>query len=327
MTNLYPLKFTPIFKDKLWGGNKIHTILNKDFSPLPNCGETWEISGVKGNESIVAQGELKGKSLPELIESYKEELVGEKVFKRFHHEFPLLIKFIDANDDLSIQVHPDDELAQKRHDSLGKSEMWYILQADPGASLISGFNQPMSKEKYLEYFNSGRLTEILNREEVKPGDVFYMPAGRVHSIGKGILLAEIQETSDVTYRIYDFDRKDADGKLRQLHVEEALDAIDYTLYENYKTNYETQLNEPVNVVDCQYFTTNVLNFDESLLCNYADLDSFVIYIVTEGRLQIVYNENQRMDAQKGDVLLIPASLKKILLNPSGRCNVLEAYIK
>lgn len=326
-TTLYPLKFTPIFKEKLWGGEKLRTVLHKSCASFTHCGESWELSGVKNNESVVAAGELKGKSISDLIREFKEQLVGQKVYKKFHEEFPLLVKFIDANEDLSIQVHPDDELAQKRHNSFGKTEMWYIMQADEGAKLIAGFNQPMSREKYLEYFESGKLTEILNQEEVKAGDTFFIPAGRVHTIGKGILLAEIQQTSDVTYRIYDFERTDAQGNQRELHVEEALDAIDYKHYDSYKSHYEDKLNEAVNLADCQYFTTNKLNFDESLLRSYAELDSFVIYVVTEGKLQLVYNEKERMDAQKGDVLLIPAVLDKVLLNPSGKCKVLEAYIK
>ncbi|NVK83495.1 MAG: class I mannose-6-phosphate isomerase, partial [Cytophagia bacterium] len=199
---LYPLKFDTIFKEKIWGGTKIKDVLGKDFSPLKNCGETWEISGVPGNLSKVSDGVLKGSTLPELIEEFKDELVGEKVYEAFGNEFPLLVKFIDAAQDLSIQVHPDDKLAKARHNSLGKSEMWYIFQADKGSKLISGFNRETNREEYLQYLNSGKLTEILNEEEVHDGDCFYLPAGRVHTIGKGLLLAEIQQSSDVTYRIY-----------------------------------------------------------------------------------------------------------------------------
>lgn len=229
MTNqaLYPLSFQTIFKDKIWGGEKIKTVLRKDFSPLPNCGETWELSGVKGNVSVVKDGPLSGMALTDLIKQFKGSLLGEKVWQTSGEEFPLLVKFIDANDDLSIQVHPQDELAMQRHQSLGKTEMWYIFQADPGAQLISGFNQPMDENTYLKHLETKQLDKIMNYENVTAGDVYFMPAGRVHSIGKGCLLAEIQQTSDVTYRIYDFDRKDDKGQTRELHTEQALAAIDY----------------------------------------------------------------------------------------------------
>ena len=244
---LKPLKFRTIFKDKIWGGNKIKTILNKDFSPLPNCGETWEISGVEGNVSVVAEGEYAGKSLVELIDKYTDKLIGKKLYKKFHDQFPLLIKFIDANDDLSIQVHPDDKLARKRHNSFGKTEMWYVIQADPGAKLNAGFNRKVDKETYLHHLQNNTLEEILNFEEVRAGDVFFLPAGRVHYIGKGICLAEIQQTSDITYRIYDFDRRDDKGNLRELHTDLALDAIDFNFYENYKTRYTPKKNEIINL--------------------------------------------------------------------------------
>ncbi len=276
MEKLYPLKFKTIYKDKIWGGNKINTVLGKDFSPLPNCGETWEISGVSGNISEVANGPLQGKDLKSLISQYKGSLVGEKVFEKFGEEFPLLIKFIDANDDLSIQVHPDDELGMKRHNSFGKTEMWYVLQADPGSTLISGFNQEVNREKYLEAFNAGKLTDILNKEQVNDEDVFFLPAGRVHTIGKGLLIAEIQQTSDITYRIYDFDRVDDQGNKRELHVEEALDAIDYNYYDAYKTNYAKNLNEVVKMVSCQYFTTNKLHFNQAVERDHSSLDCFKI---------------------------------------------------
>ncbi len=325
MTALYPLKFETRFKDKLWGGEKIRTVLHKDFAPLPNCGETWEISGVKGNESVVAEGPLAGKSLPELIATYQGELVGESVYARFGTEFPLLVKFIDANEDLSIQVHPDDDLARKRHDSFGKTEMWYIFQADAGASLISGFNQPMTQERYLEAFEGGRLTEILNREQVQADDVFFLPAGRVHTIGKGLLLAEIQQTSDVTYRIYDFDRTDAEGNRRELHVEEALDAIDYRYHESYKTAYEPRENTPVELVSCPYFVTNRLDYREPVTRDYRGWDSFVIYVCVGGALTVSYEEGE-VALRQGEALLLPASLPEVTLVPDGHFNLLEARV-
>lgn len=326
MEALYPLKFDTLYKDKIWGGNKIKTVLGKDFGDLPNCGETWEISGVEGNVSVVAEGALKGKSLNELIKEYRGTLVGEKVYAKSGNEFPLLVKFIDANDDLSIQVHPDDELATKRHNSLGKTEMWYIFQADEGSSLISGFNQPLTKEQYLEAFNSGKLTDVLNRDEVKAGDCYFLPAGRVHTIGKGLLLAEIQQSSDVTYRIYDFDRRDDQGNLRELHVEEAVDAIDYSFHDNYKTDYTPVENEAVELVDCEYFTTDYIEASEMITRDYSNLDSFVIYVCMQGGFTLDY-EGGSLDVKIGESILLPANIKNVKMTPKGSFKILESYIR
>lgn len=322
---LYPLTFTTIFKDKLWGGQKIKTVLGKDYGELPNCGETWEISGVKGNVSVVDNGVLAGKSLRDLIAEYKGRLVGERVYKQFGDEFPLLVKFIDANDDLSIQVHPDDELAKQRHDSFGKTEMWYIMQSDPGSTLITGFNQEVTRESYQKNFNEGKLTDILNREEAEAGDVFFLPAGRVHTIGKGLLLAEIQQTSDVTYRIYDFDRKDADGNTRELHVEEALDAIDYNVYDEYKTNYSSASDELIEVVSCDYFHTRKMALTSPMSRNYSSLDSFVIVVVVEGQGKIE-TEAGSIAVKAGQALLIPAELQAATFLPDGSLTVLESVV-
>lgn len=324
MTTLYPLKFKTIFKDKIWGGEKIRTYLGKDFSPLTNCGETWEISGVKSDVSIVQNGELEGQNLASLLESYQDELVGKKVYEHFGNEFPLLVKFIDANDDLSIQVHPNDELAGKRHNSFGKTEMWYIVEADQGATLITGFNQPLDEKVYLEKFNSGRLTEILNKEEAKAGDVFFLPAGRVHTIGKGLLVAEIQQTSDITYRIYDFDRVDDKGNKRELHTKEALAAIDYTFYDEYKSVYDNKLNAPVEVVSCPYFTTNVLEYTEAVSRDYS-FDSFVIHVCVAGAYTLEYGDG-RLEVKMGDSILIPASISHVKLTTASGFKILESYI-
>jgi mannose-6-phosphate isomerase len=322
---MYPLLFKTIFKDKIWGGEKIKTILGKDFSPLPNCGETWEISGVLGNISVVREGEWAGKDLVSLIDEYKEKLVGEKVYKKFGNEFPLLIKFIDANDDLSIQVHPDDELAKKRHNSFGKTEMWYILQADKGARLNSGFNKQIDEATYLEHLNNNTLDEILNFETVQAGDVFFLPAGRVHYIGKGVCLAEIQQTSDITYRIYDFDRIDDKGNKRDLHTDQALAAIDYKFYGEYKISYSPKKNEASPLVSCPYFTTNILLLDTPVQRNYDQLDSFVIYICTEGEAALNYGKAS-MKIKKGDSILLPAVFKSVTLEPNGNAKVLEVYV-
>ena len=327
MEGLYPLKFHPIYKDKVWGGDKIKTILNKDFGKLPNCGESWEISAVEGNISVVSNGYLAGNDLQELAEIYMGDLMGEKIYERFGIEFPLLIKFIDANDDLSIQVHPDNGLSKKRHNAYGKTEMWYVLQSEKGAKLNSGFNQEVDQEKYLKFLDEKKLTEILNFEEVAPGDVFFIPAGRVHAIGSGILLTEIQQTSDVTYRIYDYERKDDKGNTRELHTDLALGAIDFSLHEKYKTDYKETLNESSEIVSCDYFTTNVMIFDQPLQKDYNELDSFVIYICLDGSYEIE-TENGSETAQKGETVLIPASLENVKLSPkTASVKLLEVYIK
>ncbi len=326
MPSLYPLKFKTIYKDKIWGGKKIKTYLHKDFGDLPNCGETWEISGVPSDVSVVDGGELAGKSLSGLLETYKDELVGKKVYEHFGNTFPLLVKFIDANEDLSIQVHPDDKLAKKRHNSFGKTEMWYVLQADPGATLIAGFNKELNEQEYLEKFNSGHITDVLNKEDVNAGDVFFLPAGRVHTIGKGLLIAEIQQTSDITYRIYDFDRVDDNGNKRDLHTQEALAAIDYKHYPEYKTKYKPQKDKAVQLVSCPYFTTNVLDFDKNTTRDYSQLDSFVIYVCIEGGFEVKYNEVS-YPVKMGDCLLLPKTINEVSLETSAGFKILESYIE
>ena len=325
MPELYPLKFKTIFKDKIWGGQKIKSVLNKDFGELPNCGETWEISGVKGNISVISEGSYKGENLQELLKKYEDHLVGKSVYDKFGDEFPLLVKFIDANDDLSVQVHPNDVLAMKRHNSFGKTEMWYIFQADDDATLNSGFNRPLTKEQYIEYFEKGELIDILNIDNVKSDDVYFLPAGRVHYIGKGCLLAEIQQTSDVTYRMYDFDRIDDSGNKRELHTEESLDAIDFSYHENYRTSYKDKENEIVPLVSCEYFTTNKLHFNIEVERDHSSLDSFVIYVCMEGGLIMNY-EYGAIEIKKGEAVLVPASIPKLTLIPKGEFKLLESYI-
>ncbi len=325
MVSPYPFKFHPILKEKIWGGQKLALELNKDTTGLENCGETWEISGVPGNISVVSNGPLTGTPLPDLIDQYQGQLVGDKVYQKEGNDFPLLVKFIDANQDLSIQVHPDDALAQERHQSLGKTEMWYIFQADPGAKLIIGFNQPLSKEQYLDKFNNGHLMDVLNQEEVTTDDVYFVPAGRVHTIGKGILLAEIQQTSDITYRIYDFDRVDKDGNSRELHTEQALDALDFEHYPQYKTAYDQTPNKAVTIVESPYFEVNRLFFQEEIVRTYHHLDSFVIYVCVDGKLGIHW-DGQHITMTKGEAALIPASIKNIKLVPQDSFKVLESYV-
>jgi len=319
------LKFDPIYKEKIWGGQKIHTELGKDYGHLANCGESWEVSGVPGDVSVVATGPFKGQSLTDLLHMYKGELVGEKVYEKFGDIFPLLVKFIDANDDLSVQVHPDDKLAAERHNSFGKTEMWYIIQADEGAGLISGFNRTLTKDTYLEYFRAGKIMEILNREKAKKGDVFFLPAGRVHTIGKGLLLAEIQQTSDITYRIFDFNRKDKYGKTRELHTEEAVDAFDYTHYNEYKTACSPRINEPVVIAECPYFTTTLLHYNQTVSRTYEELDSFVILLCTEGGMT-VKSAFGEIIVCKGETILVPAIIDSVELIPEESFNVLETFI-
>lgn len=327
MSGLYPLKFKTIYLEKIWGGNRLKTLLNKDYGNLSNCGESWEISGVEGNISVVENGFLAGNNLQELIEIYMGELVGDKVFKKFGEEFPLLIKFIDAQDDLSIQVHPNDELSKKRHNAYGKTEMWYVIDAAEGALINSGFNQQVTKEQYLQSVESGKLTDLLHYDEVDEGDVFFIPAGRIHAIGKGALVAEIQQTSDVTYRIFDYNRKDNKGNLRELHTDLAVDAIDFSYLEEYKTKYSVDKNRSSEIISCNYFTTNILEFNKEVDKDYIQLDSFVIYISLNGNFEISSEEGV-VQVNKGETILIPASLESYQLVPlSETVKTLEVYIK
>lgn len=325
MTSLYPIKFKPIFKEKIWGGNKIKTIFGKNFSPLQNCGESWELSGVDKNISIVENGFLAGNSLEELAEIYMSDLMGEKCFDKYGHHFPILIKIIDSQEWLSIQVHPDDNLAMRRHRQYGKSEMWYILQSDKNAQLISGFNKEMDKNEYLHNFNNKTLKNILNIESVSAGDAFHIPAGRVHALGPGVCLAEIQQTSDITYRIYDWDRTDVSGLPRDLHVELALGAIDFKYYDNYKINGNPIEGKSKNLVHSPHFTTNIISLIKPQNYDYFNLDSFVIYFCTEGRFVIEYTGGET-SVMKGETVLIPAEFTEINLVPEPAAELLEIYL-
>lgn len=327
MNSLYPLKFAPICKERIWGGRRLNQSLNKDFSPSVNCGESWEISGVQDDVSVIVNGFLKGNNIEEVIEVYMGDLVGEKVYDQFGNEFPLLIKYIDANDDLSIQVHPDDEMSKERHGAYGKTEMWYVIEAEEGAELISGFNREIGREEYLEAFESGKLESMLNKEKVAPGDVFFIPAGRVHSIGKGIVVAEIQQTSDVTYRIFDYNRLDSTGNPRELHTDLALDAIDFKFEKNSRTAWSSNLNEPVNIAQCKYFTVNVLDFNGPLERDFRRKDTFVIYMCIKGNYRIVW-EDQSMEVRQGETIMVPAIIEVFTLEPQGaeESRLLEVYI-
>ncbi|MDR1344227.1 MAG: class I mannose-6-phosphate isomerase, partial [Tannerellaceae bacterium] len=279
---LYPITFNPILKNILWGGADICPF--KGINPVQNgIGESWELSHVDGNYSIVNNGNLKGKNIDELIDTYGKELLGGKVMERFGKTFPLLIKFIDARDNLSIQVHPDDALAKKRHNSFGKTEMWYVIKASGAAALYSGFSRQIDANEYVQRVKDNTIMDVLQRYEVKEGDVFFLPAGRVHAIGSGCFIAEIQQTSNITYRIYDYNRKDADGNGRELHTELAKDAIDYTLSADYRTHYEQKKDTVVSLANCPYFTVNLLELDSNMTRDFSSLDSFVVYICMDGQ--------------------------------------------
>ncbi len=317
----YPLKFKPILKERIWGGQKLMTELNKH-SELSNIGESWELSCVKDNVSIVQNGHLKDKNLKTLISEFKEELVGKKVYEKFGEEFPLLIKYIDAKEALSIQLHPNNDLARERHNSFGKTEMWYVMNAEEHAELIVGFKKDSNKEEYIKHLEEKSLLEILNVDKVMKGDVYFIPTGRVHAIGAGVVLAEIQQTSDVTYRIYDWDRQDSEGNYRELHTELALDAIDFSAQEQYKSDYTEVLNKSSNVVDCEYFTTNVLAVNGNLKINHDKKDSFLIYMCVEGKVSI--NDTE---VNQGETVLIPAALKELQIQSEKNSKLLEVYIK
>jgi len=322
---LYPLKFEPLLKSIIWGGDEICKF--KNITPEQDgIGESWEISGVEGNVSVVSNGELKGKKLDDIISEYKEELVGKHIFEKFGSTFPLLIKFIDARDNLSIQVHPDDELAKKRHNSFGKTEMWYVINAAPGAFLYSGFAKQMTPDSYVKSIEDNTFVDSLQKHDVKKGDVFFLPAGRVHAIGAGTFIAEIQQTSNITYRIYDYNRKDSNGNSRELHTELAKDAIDYKVYDEYSTSYTEKENEPVELESCRYFTTNLLELNKSLERDYSKIDSFVIYICMGGACSITDNKGNNLNIRQGESVLIPADTTGMTIVPEESVLLLETYV-
>lgn len=322
---LYPLKFLPLFKNVIWGGNKLKGY-GFDYAPLPNCGELWALSSVEGRESVIANGFLAENTLNEAIEVYMGDLVGDKVYDRFGTEFPLLLKVIDAAADLSIQVHPDDALAQRRGMPCGKTEMWYVMEADPGARLISGFRHDTTPEEYQESLAAGRLEELLHSEKPQAGDVYFIPAGRVHALGKGLMVAEIQQTSDCTYRLYDYNRRDTDGNLRQLHTAEAMEAIDFSGMKGYaNTHYQARLNEVTMLVDCPYFTTRLISIDTPIRKNLEEVETFVIYFCVEG-IVAVKAMDTIVPLHAGECVLVPAVADSVELFSEGYAKLLEVTI-
>lgn len=324
--SLYPLKFMPLFKNKIWGGNKIKNSLGIDYDPLPNCGEMWILSGVEGNESVVENGFLAENNLNEVLEIYMADLVGEVNYQRFGDEFPILIKIIDAVDKLSIQVHPDNALARKRGLQNGKTEMWYIMDSEKDSTIIDGFSKLLNKNTYQKALDNNTLVDNLHVEYPQKGDVFFIPGGRVHALGKGLLLAEIQQTSDTTYRIFDWNRVDKDGKSRELHTAEALDAIDFSVITNGKSEYSYHKNSTVELAQCPYFTTNLIAFDKPIRKNFEELDSFVAYCCTEG-ICAVKSMGHIIPMRAGECVLIPAVADIVELFPEGEAKLLEIYIE
>ena len=315
-------KFEPLLKQTLWGGDKIIPLKRLN-TKMEQVGESWEISGVKDFETIVANGPDKGKSLNQLVQEKKDQLIGKENYERFGDEFPLLVKFIDARQDLSIQVHPSDEVAHRQGKSHGKTEMWYALPSTPGAMLYNGLKQQITPEQYKQMVENDTITDALARYEVHEGDVFFIPAGRIHTIGAGCFVAEIQQTSDVTYRIYDFKRKDKNGNYRELHTQLAAESIDYTVLDNYRTEYEPLKNEGVQVVTCPYFTTAVYDLTEPMTLDYSELDSFVILIAVKGEGRLICN-GEEMPFQMGDTVLFPATTNEVRVE--GEVKFLETYV-
>lgn len=317
---IYPLVFEPILKDRIWGGTKLHTFLHKDL-PTQTIGESWEISTVSGDVSIVKNGFFQGTSLNELVTKYPQEILGTRVYSQFGTEFPLLFKFLDAKEDLSIQLHPNDELAKKRHNSFGKTEMWYVMQADENARIIVGFKENSSPDEYLNHLENKTLPTILNEISVKQGDVFFLKTGTIHAIGAGIVIAEIQQTSDITYRVYDWDRVDAYGNSRALQVELALEAINYNKVESQK-HYQTIQNKSNHVVDCPYFTTNFIPLDGSITFD-KNSESFTVLMCTDGEFELVSVDSKSV-FKKGETVLLPAAMTHYELK--GKASILEIYL-
>jgi len=320
---IYPLRFKPIFKERLWGGEKLRTVLGKPVLGS-QIGESWEVSGVPGDVSVVAEGPLAGQALTDLISRDAEALLGRRVLERFGTEFPILIKFIDAKEDLSIQLHPDDRLARARHGSFGKTEMWYIMDADPGARLIVGFKRDVSRQEYEEALAAGRLTDLLHYQEVRPGDGIFIPAGKIHAIGAGVMLAEIQQSSDVTYRVYDFDRRDASGQLRELHTDLALDAMDFKRRDDFNIAYDRHPDQPSSMAETPYFTTRYLRLTRPFEADLREREAFTIYMCVSGRARLRLGETQA-DLETGQTLLIPAAAPGVRLETDG-CEILEVTL-
>jgi mannose-6-phosphate isomerase len=325
MSELYPLKFETVLKEKVWGGNALVTRYNKKATGSTHIGESWELSAIADNQSVISNGFLAGNNIEELIEVYMGDITGDSIFEKFGNEFPLLIKFIEAQEDLSIQVHPNNDLARKRHSAYGKTEMWYILECKEGSKIYTGFKDGVTREIYEEALRNGKIEELLNVEIVDAGDTFFTPAGRVHAIGAGIVLVEIQQTSDITYRIFDWNRKSSRKEKRELHTDLALDAIDFSQTGKNKIRLDPVLNKTENLVNCEFFNTNIILFNNTIDKDYLSVDSFVVYICLEGEFSLCWDGNSEK-VTKGETVLIPAMIKEVSLKPMKETRLLEVYI-
>jgi len=325
MAELYPIKFDPILKETIWGGTNLVNRYLKKGDPDKNYGESWELSSISGNLSVVSNGFLAGNNIEELIEVYMGDLIGDAVFEKYGNEFPLLIKLIEARQDLSVQVHPDNELARKRHKAYGKTEMWYILESEKDARIYTGFKSKSDRTVCIDALANGTIADLLNVEESCPGDVFFTPSGRIHAIGAGNLLVEIQQTSDITYRIFDWNRKDRNGKSRELHIDLAIDAIDYNAAGKSKITRETIFNRTENLISCEFFNTNLIRFNERITKDYNLIDSFVIYICTGGEFLLRWDGNSE-PVIRGETILLPAMIRDVVLEPAPEATLLEVFI-
>ena len=317
------IKLNPAFKDYLWGGTKLRDEYGKKCD-LDKVAESWELSCHKDGCSVVADGEYAGLTLPQYIEKAGKAVLGTDC-EKFEY-FPILIKLIDAKQNLSVQVHPDNDYAMRVEGEYGKTEMWYVIKAEKGAGLYSGFSEQIDAEEYVKRVENNTIMDVLQRYDVNEGDVFFLPAGRVHAIGAGCFIAEIQQTSNITYRIYDYNRKDANGNGRELHTELAKDAIDYTLYPDYRTHYKGHTNATVELADCKYFTTNLLDLDTIMVRNFSELDSFVVYICMAGKASIRDNKGNEIFVHQGQTVLIPADTEVITISPAPGAKFMETYI-
>jgi mannose-6-phosphate isomerase len=325
MAELYPIKFETVLKEKVWGGNALVNRYNKKTAKSEKIGESWEISAVADNLSVISNGFLAGNNIEEIIEVYMGDITGDAIYEKFGNEFPLLIKFIEAREDLSIQVHPGNELARERHNAYGKTEMWYILENEKESKIYTGLREGVTRESYQASTGDGSMADLLNIEYPEPGDTFFIPAGRVHAIGAGTVLVEVQQTSDITYRIFDWNRKSTGKEKRELHTDLALDAIDFNANGKSKLRKTPGMNESENLVSCEYFNTNLIRFDKPLSKDYYSIDSFVVYICTEGAFTIRW-DRETETVIKGETVLLPAIIKEIVLEPTGEAQVLEVYI-
>lgn len=323
MSKLYPLKFRPILKPVLWGGTRIMEFKGIESSAV-NIGESWEISGLEGHESIVSNGEFEGKSLKELLSMFGEDILGKNIYNNFGTKFPLLVKFLDASRDLSIQVHPDDKMANERHNSMGKTELWYIVDSEPYSYIYSGFSKSITKEEFLRHIEDNTITDVIAKFKSQQRDIFYLPAGRIHSISAGNFIVEIQQNSDITYRVYDYSRVDADGRKRELHMDYAKDALDYNVHDDYLSHADKVYNSEVILKKCPYFTATVINISEPLRIDIAP--SFRIIIVTSGKGLLTDSFGNKTVIKQGETILMPACVDYADIIPDDEVEILTAYI-